>query len=148
MRSIRFETHPLSALTGAAGLALVLLATSASQTHPGPQRVTIVGPVSISGEYDPRDAVVVREGAPFTVPTGKLFVLTGLGRVSGSGSSAALKINGATELRTYNGSGNDPTEPTVRPLPPGLTANAGDVVDVDNGASGSDGRAWGYLVDA
>ena len=68
--------HPGSALAGAA---LVVLAgvLSAQQVVPRFFGVVVKGPVEAHVAPHPRDFVHVREGTPYTVPAGKLFVPTG-----------------------------------------------------------------------
>lgn len=108
----------------------------------------------------PRDMVTIKEGTPYTVPTGKIFVLTGLGTTvlnEELSTPVVFTADGVTEQRggTYG-----PASATVvggsrfyhdvctgAPTPPGMTYAAGVVLAVTGGAaSGTDGRAWGYIA--
>ena len=83
MRPIQF--HPLSALAGCAILGLVLLVAGAVQV-PGSARqspfgaigITVDGTVQVEGIPTPSQMMRVVEGTPFTVPSGKAFVATGV----------------------------------------------------------------------
>jgi len=158
MKEVRI--NPGSALFGAGLLALVLVAVSAQHvlTNPTPQTkqwpVEVTQLMRIEGIPAARDMVVVREGEPYTVPEGKLFVLTGLG-VNSSGLSGSLWVDGVREAATTfdvgNGSGWGREHlPSVIAMPAGFTANGGQTVEARGGFTGdpNDARAWGYLADA
>lgn len=136
----KLTLHPLSVLAGAAIVGLVFLTSS--------QALTPVGGYRIEYLPHPRDMVQIKEGVPYTVPAGKIFVLTALG---GSGyGPRVLRVDGIEESlggfynsATYSGvvPGNSVVE-----VPIGFTARAGSIVDVGNGSTGGAGRAWGYLA--
>ncbi len=106
----------------------------------------------------PRDMVRVESGAPYTVPAGKLLVVTGLGHMTASSATkqaVSVQFNGTGVLAAwtriwekYDGitslgvSGAGPAIPVV---PPGLVAAAGTQVEV-SGTGG--GVLLGYLADA
>jgi len=92
----------------------------------------------------PRDYVEISVGNPFTVPTGKIFVLTALGRsvTSPSTGTSTITINGVQKGVIYT-SINLPHEPSVQPWPVSIFAVAGDVVDTPSNG----GIGFGYLVD-
>jgi hypothetical protein len=147
MRKFSIEVQPLSALVGAVVVCIGFITLGAAAIA-DLQRVAVVNALKIQGAYDPREAVVVRDGTPYTVPVDKILVLTGLGRSSASPDSAFILIDGVKEVRLVGG-GSDFYESGIRPLPSGLTASAGSLVSVDsNDFTIKDGRAWGYLVDA
>ena len=155
------ELHPISALAGAAALGLTLIAAGAVQVHPdkrvqvGPVAplgsstlsLRIVNPIEVVGIPDPRDMIVIDEAIPYVVPTGKLFVLTGLGSTkTGTAAGARLFVDGAQVLQNP-GSTNATT--SMFPVPPGFTVPAGSTITLLH-TSGTPlvARAWGYLVDA
>ena len=82
-----------------------------------------------------RDIVSILSAAPFTVPLGKMLVLTA------STDSGAITINGALVFTA----GVSPVGPTtasgLTSIPEGLVAPAASLVACTNGCS-----AWGYLV--
>src|SRR5689334_21621039 len=136
--------HPLSVLLGLALAALCFVTMS---------QTPVIGPAAIRIEYipHPRDMVKIREGTPYVVPAGKLFVLTALGStypVSG-GERVRLFVNGQDEALTrlsnsYNGS--SPSSSDIVPVPPGFTVGAGSVITLlEGGPTATDARAWGYL---
>ena len=144
-----------AALLGAAGMFAVLTLASFQSTVSQLMRVAIANPVELkavdvnptSAYPHPRDAVRINEGASLTVPAGKLLVLTGLGvrSVSGSYDYAYLRIDGQLEAQVVRGSGSgDSISALVQPLPPGLVAVGGQVVESDDGdGSQAEGVAWG-----
>ena len=137
--------HISSVLAGAALLGLVAVTSSVQRTRPVSTNELTIGDnltVRVIGIPDPRDYVVVREETGlYTVPQGKLFVLTALGTTENVGST--LYVNSQRELVRFF---TQSEGLTVAKVPPGLSAGPGDVLQVVGG--GSSGRAWGYLVDA
>ena len=68
--------HPLSALLGAAVLAVPLVLMSAQSEIVWPRQVPI--PVTVQEMPDPQDMITIRQvDGPFVVPEGKTLVLTG-----------------------------------------------------------------------
>jgi hypothetical protein len=140
--------HPFSALAGAGLLGLVILAAGAVQT---PIRVhpNCTGSGQVAGIPTPQQMMRVREGETFTVPAAKIFVVTGLGSILEHDNSVVLFLDGenwlVTHPRVY-----DQDVTTIRPVPPGLTASAGQVVTVAGGNPlvATDAQVVGYLVDA
>ena len=131
--------HPLSAFIGAAIVGLCLLTMS---------QMRVAGAV-IRIEYQPHpiDMVQIKEGTPFTVPTGKVLAITGLGGTRINSFSIALYVNGTVEASTYISLTNGTNDCLVAPVPSGLTALPGSVVHVTGGeAAPDDARAWGYLA--
>lgn len=145
MKTIRL--HPVSLLVGLAGGVGALLLMSQSPLTTLPTGRVEVGP-------HPRDMVHIDEGSTFTVPTGKYFVLTGLGRVEQPGF-AVLRVNGQNEVSSYVNYGSNgaywsssQNSTTVVPAPQGFTAQWGATIEVMTpGVPPHDGRAWGYLAD-
>jgi hypothetical protein len=132
--------HPLSLVLGVVFAGICFL--SMSQVWPAGQHVIVgYGP-------EPRDMVQIHEGTSYTVPAGRLFVLTGLGSGNFCTSPCALAVNGIHEAsigQSYN-SGLF-TGQSVQAVPPGFTAAPGSIIDVTDGcASADDARAWGYLA--
>jgi len=102
----------------------------------------------------PRDMVQIKQGTPYTVPAGRILVITGLGtgaHFTSGKDEVTLKINGVSEAMTasevscFNGDGVGSSMVTV---PPGCSATAGSTVEVVEGGGQTSGRAWGYLADA
>jgi hypothetical protein len=139
----------LAAIVGSALTLAVVGLMSMTQVLPAGQHVIVgYGP-------SPRDMVQIKEGTPYTVPNGKLFLLTGLGTggdTFGGPWSTSLLVNGQTKeasvLSTYSGSGTFYSSSGIVAMPPGFTATAGTVLEAVGGINGLDARAWGYLADA
>jgi len=90
--------------------------------------------------------VLVSEGSAFTVPTGKLLVLTAIGSLVGGGDGT-VSVDGVVVARVAPLQGLDSSVgPTA--LARGLTVTSGSTVTANDLAPGNDARAWGYLVDA
>lgn len=142
--------HPLSLLIGAGFTVLGLVAMAQA---PAAKRPAASHDTDFLQVAHPRDWIIVRPGQPFTVPAGKLFVLTAIGQ-SGppSQTNNSVDFNGVREassldLSTY---ANAQTwdSATIRPVPVGCSAVAGTLIEVFPSNVGSPARAWGYLVDA
>ena len=132
--------HPLSLLAGAfvAGFAFLSMA----QTPVLNARGVVVG-------YgpDPRDMVQIKGGQAFTVPPGKLLVLTALGSASAPPYSPIIKVNGEMELWA-DGSPSCSVPISMASLPIGFTVPAGSSVELGDqqGGPSQQYRAWGYLA--
>jgi len=129
-----FSIHPGSLLAGVLLTGLALL--SMSQTP-------VLNARTVNVQYlpDPRDYVQIKFGFPYTVPAGKILVVTALGNTDGSGSFNSLKVDGVPELTAIHGYPQNP--PSIAPVATGFSIPAGSVVEVD---STSTARAWGYLA--
>ena len=149
-----FEVHPLSALAGAALLGLTLVAAGAAQdkrvqvdsVEPlgnATQSLRIVNPIEVIGIPDPRDMLVIKgEDGPYVVPTGKLFVLTGLGPATGTSNlSAHLYVDGVVEAYAIDAI---LCGVSVMEVPRGFIVSSGKTITVGD----PNARAWGYLIDA
>jgi len=90
----------------------------------------------------PRNYVEITDAKPYTVPVGKILVITALGRSVGSPSVgvASFTINGVQKGDMYM-SLNLPHNPSVQPWTPGLAAGAGDIVETPT----TNGVVYGYL---
>ena len=113
-------------------------------------RVSLVGSVPLEmrvpGQPRAKDIVRIQEGAPYTVPPGKILVMTGMGRNSGSASSWVIRADGVStwrdKLLTQSGASS-----YSLPIPsPGITATEGQAVAVV--FDGQSGVLLGYLEDA
>lgn len=130
-----FHFHPASLLTGLALGAGVLLLTSQVSTVTFPNARVEVGP-------HPRDMVQIHEGQPFTVPPGKLFVLTALGQY-GAPATTVMRVNGALAFQNFSAV----TAP-MSAIPTGFTLPPGSVIEVDDlNTPVQTGQAWGYLAE-
>ena len=129
----------LSAVAGAFLLSLVFVSTGAL-APPGPQRVLVENAVQVQGQWRPTKAVRVYEGAPYTVPAGMILVFTAIGQSSNDFVETQGYIDGIIVVARDSGG-----VPSLAAIPPGLTAQAGQVVSVSGGSTPT---AWGYLVDA
>lgn len=134
------KLHPSSALFGLAIGVLALVCMSQIMAPTIPTHRVECGP-------HPRDFVQIKEGAPFTVPTGRIFVLTALGGVGGA--IVNLNVNGNQEVR-------------AAAWPAGLAYAGANISEIPRGFSvpgpatveaitqlypGSGAQAWGYLAD-
>jgi hypothetical protein len=99
-------------------------------------------------EYMPRpqDLVQIRGSVPYTVPAGKLFVLTALGNADGSGGTQ-LRIDGQADLSTSPITAQV-GGPSVEPITLGLTIPSGSVVTLAalGGSGDANCRAYGYVA--
>jgi hypothetical protein len=142
------KLHFLSAAFGF--IVAGLLAVTTSQASPPP---ATLNPAAVRIEYmpHPRDMVQIKEGTSYTVPAGRLLVITALGDATGYFNTPTfnvqLSVNGQVEAAAYYPASVSPS-PTVLELAQGLVAKAGDVVAVSvrPGFSSVDARAWGYLA--
>ena len=148
------KIQPLSALVGAASLGVALLTVSAFQVSvakkPTQQLlaglgITIDGPVQIEGVPTPSQMMRIVEGSPFTVPPGKVFVVTGTAFSSGAfGPSDVNVLFDGVSVLNVDGNTGSPTG-GASAIPPGVVASEGTVVSV---SSVGTGVLLGYLADA
>jgi len=132
---MKLTLHPGSAIAGAVFIAVPFVLMSAQAEIAWPRQVPI--PVSVQEMPDPHDMVVIRqEEGPYTVPEGKLFVLTSLG--AQKNSTPTLSLDGVLEFKSSQ---------SHSPLPTGFTASAAQVIVVESHDLENHARAWGYLVD-
>ena len=141
--------HPLSAVLGAAVLGLVALATSAQRTSEFLGHGSHPDEIRVLGIPDPRTAVLIREGTPYTVPSGKLLIVTAVGMTNAPSTEnrSVLRLDGKEEVTTFLTTAAGGSSLVEFPSP-GIRAVSGQVVEADTLSSGNDGRAWGYLIDA
>ncbi len=94
------QMHPASALVGLCAALAVFGLTSMVQTT-RPIVLELKGPVRVEGIPTPQQMVRVVEGSPFTVPVGKLLVVTGTGATGWNPSSGlSIKFDGVIVLNT------------------------------------------------
>jgi hypothetical protein len=143
------HTHVLSALLGSALATAAFVLLSMSQVLPAGQHVIVnYGP-------SPRDMLQIRQGTPYVVPAGRVFVLTGFGTIYDCDGLLRLAVNGQEELSAgiYNldhSNGTSVAEvSSVGHVPLGFTVAAGSTITINGGCGGAldRGRAWGYLAD-
>ncbi|MCY3002962.1 MAG: hypothetical protein NTV21_14265 [Planctomycetota bacterium] len=141
MRTI--QLHPASLLSG---IGLACLAMLAMGQSPQPATPTLSPRNQPLAVIQARDFVQIRQGQPYTVPTGKILVITALGTEQDF-SGAILTVNNTTRVRTVFANGT--TGSSVVEVPRGLTMAAGEVVEViNNNPQYPTAAAWGYLGDA
>lgn len=127
--------HVPSIVIGVLAATVVLM--SMGQSSP------VLGPPRIEYGPHPRDMVQIKQGTPYTVPAGRIFVLTGLGDNQNLNQLARLQVDGQDELTMFGATGGAyPPSPSVGPVPVGLTVAGGRTVTI---VSSNQGRAWGYL---
>lgn len=144
--------HPVSLLVGAAALGGVLSLVSAVQapasTGAATARavsqvpLTITNAIEVKGVPVPENMVQIKEGTPYVVPAGRMFVVTALGSSYGAAQQGWLNVNGQTEL-LVNLNGNIPSGNIIA-VPTGLSIPGGATISVHG--TGQLGRAWGYLA--
>lgn len=137
------QLHPLSLLVG---VSFALLGVVVMGQAPAAKRHAAAHDSGLLQVAHPRDWIRIDGGTSYTVPQGKLLVITALGCYHGATTQAWLTFDGSSVVSaavdiTHNGT-------TVKEVPIGLRASPGTVVDVMCSAPQADGRAWGYLVDA
>jgi hypothetical protein len=136
--------HPTSLLVGVALaiLGLVTMGQKLVPTAPDIVRVAVVGPVDVPPL--PSDYVEILEGAPFVVPVGQLLFVTALGTDTTGGLPTWMEIDGSRVITV------DRWEETIgssmQPVPAGLVAQSGSVVEIFNIFGNPTSRAWGYLA--
>lgn len=91
-----------------------------------------------------RETVVVRQGTPFVVPTGKRFRLTGVGAADDQGLGRLL-VDGQVEI--IGGTQGSGIGTSVMDVPIGFEVDSGHLVEVVSTAGLGLGRAWGHLID-
>lgn len=143
---------------GAFGATCIFMLLGAAQAA-GTVKLLLSGPVEIANYPKPQNMRRIVEGTPFVVPSGKLFVVTGLGSnghnfAPGPGPNKHVRVSfdGTSVLEamilewqaggSYSGGG-----PTIPEVPPGLTAPAGTSITATDDAVDL-GVVLGYLVDA
>lgn len=103
--------HPISALAGAAFLALALLAAGAWQApaHAAQRMLTCFppGPLHVAGIPDPRDLIAVREeDGPYSLPAGRRFIVLWAWSegtfAEGSNASAPVALNDSGATTVFN----------------------------------------------
>jgi hypothetical protein len=163
MKQINITIHPFSALAGMALLGLVLV-TAGAMPMQGSSSTRDVSAIENVNDPHPRDFVRIVEGAPFSVPAGKVFVGTGtrhtslIGHGNGTGQYAiVVAFDGVQVLALYSRFAHGGASPPIAfgnlDIPTGFSAVAGTVITVDgvNESPTMDdagGCLLGYLVDA
>ena len=139
MKNIQITLQPLSLLVGA-GLLGIMLITTGAFTPQGTASARDVSATEIVGTFNPRTVVRIVEGSPYTVPAGKLLVLTAIFCPIYNSDRLNLNINGTPEL-TWSVS-------TPKTIPPGFVVNSGSIVEPYMSDPFYVGHCNGYLVDA
>lgn len=136
------QLHPASLLCGIGLACLAMICMGQTPQAPAPTLASRSQPLPM---IQARDFVQIRQGQPYTVPTGKILVITALGNEVDN-TAGILQVNGVTRLRTFFANGG--TGSSVVEVPRGLTMVAGEVVEVlSNGTQYPFSVAWGFLGD-
>jgi hypothetical protein len=143
MKNIHITLHPLSVLAGMALLGFPLIATGAFAPQ-GSSSDRDVSAIENVNEPHPRDYVRVDGATPFTVPTGKLFHLTGLGGTSNVGGNVWCVVDNSNVAEVYAGV-SEGSHCSLKAVPPGHTFSSGQIMTL---AGSPYAVAMGYLVDA
>lgn len=126
-----------------------------------PMRLTLVGAQDAAAPLaHPRDMVTIVQGTGYTVPANKIFVLTALGTISITTSTVvpvSFIADGSVEIRAgLYGAGSAAVQAgsefhsnfaSVVDVPEGITFTEGQILQVDIGGGGTNGRAYGYICD-
>jgi|SRR5688572_23762457 len=144
MKPVVLHTGSVVAGIAIAVVGLVVVGAKAPKVQgflrPPPRAFEIIGIPA------PNDMVTIKaELGPFTVPPGRLLVLTGLGHIGVcTGCSVALVIDAAVEL---NANVNITSgQCSIAPIPTGFAIPSGSVVTFA-GCCAPNARAVGYLAD-
>ena len=159
MKNIQLTIHPFSALIGAALVCLTMLTVGAIAVQ-GSSSTRDVSAIENVNDVHPRDFVRIVEGAPYTVPSGKILVPTAFGSntwgtigatyladysITADGIEVWHEIkHGRTQSSVYAFAPNELTAV----IPTGLALVEQTVVSVIENDSTSIGILLGYLVDA
>lgn len=131
------QIHPVSVLVGVVACLGAVLLTSQIATRPTfPSARFTFGP-------HPRDFVTIREGLPYTVPSGMVFIPTAIGNTGYHGRPIRLLVNGAM----IESATTDDLPVSMATLPRAIPIAAGSLVEVQDATFPADPcRAWGYLA--
>ena len=156
MKNYEIRIQPFSALAGACLVALGLTATGAfaPQGGPGSRDVNAIENIN---DPSPSDYVRITYGSPYTVPSEKIFVLTGIAcsgfHTWSNGAERRVEYieNGTAAIyvslfgHEFANSGGRAMSGalSIMPVPKGVSAPSGTVI-----STGDDGVLMGYLVDA
>jgi hypothetical protein len=147
MKQINITIHPFSALIGAAIVCITML-TVGAVTVQGSSSTRDVSAMENVNDPHPRDYVRIDEGTAYTVPTGKILVITGGNSLSGLGSDdGRILFNGVPIVGFMLSGSNFAVGCPGVTFSKGLAAPSGTVVSLSHGNYGPI-VCWGYLVDA
>lgn len=139
MRSLKI--HPLSLALGICASAAVVVLTSQATISTFPSGRFTFGP-------HPRDFITIREGTPFIVPLGSVFIPTAIGNTEGGVSPVEMRVNGAVveSAAVHTDYYNNKT--SMVPVPSAMGVAAGSVIEVQSNDPSTWvlGRLWGYLA--
>jgi hypothetical protein len=150
MKNIHITLQPLSLLVGAAMIGVIGLTVSATPPAGGPTGRD-AQLVTIDGQPAARDMVVIHQGSPYTVPAGKILLITQYGD-SGVLDVLTAGVNvdgvGVVKRRAFcNGGVSSYDIPSLHPISGGYPVHAGSIVEPWCNQSET-GVAIGHLEDA
>ncbi len=140
-------------------VAVLLVGLSSAQSVHGPNGFVdqlTLRPIEVKGIPTPQQMLRIAGDEAFTVPAGKLFVVTGVATTSPVFGTSVFGItvlfDGVDVVSASLLTQNSPflSETGVAVIPPGVTAPAGTVITVDDNDSGKMelGICLGYIVNA
>ena len=138
MKNIQITLQPLSLIVGAGLLGIMLITTGAFAPQGTASARDITATEDVNS-FNPKTAVRITSDAPYTVPAGKLFVLTSNGKIAASNGYFYVLADGVYQFDGYGSA--------LEPIANGPTYSEGTVVSIDIGGNGV-GVLYGYLVDA
>jgi hypothetical protein len=139
MRHLSWSVNFGFMLLGASAMVLGGMATRSPQAAVQAQSAQLL---SASGaSLDPRRIISVKEGEAYVVPSGKRFVLAGLGSTNPTVASVLLQVDGAAEISTHT-----ETPTTIRETPSWFSVAPGRTISVGGGDGTLDARVFGYLI--
>ena len=134
----------------AVGIAAVLAGAAPIQATAGGRDVQAVEDLS---RPHPRDFVRIQQGADFTVPAGRILVISAMAFADNPGANAfyqTIEVNGTPILSEYGHHGSHYSAEThdqkITAIPHGVAIPAGDVVRATSNRD--DCVLLGHLVDA
>ena len=158
MKQINITIHPLSALAGMALLGLVFV-TAGAMPMQGSSSTRDVSAIENVNDPHPRDFVWLEAGAVasqvFTVPTGKIMVITGVASIGQPVGSCNLIIDGVPrdlltgqrwENNNQGGRSMAALANSAFTFANGIPLQAGQTIQL--GISTDTDWLFGYLVDA
>ena len=148
------KLHPASLAVGAAlAVGVALLSAQQIVGSPAVEVRVVEMPIDQMRQLElvrhdgahPRQFVEIVEGQSFTVPSDRLFVVTAIG--TNNNDSWTQVLVGGTPVVTRKGNHPSGSLSLIELPRPGYACPASSIVEVTDGGTGGNARAWGYLTD-